>query len=149
VNAIITPFAVMRENFDVARAHRAVLDKLTAQYGLHPAQHRMLVLLSLAETPPSQKELCEKFGITAATVAVTLAKLEEEGLICRTRSKEDNRVNRVQITEKGNELLSETRVDFDRADEQAFSDFTQDELHTLLRLLEKMKQNIMRKGQNK
>lgn len=124
------------------RAHRAAIDRVTAELDIHRSQHGMLMYLNEAKNKPSQKEICEHFDISAATVAVTLKKLEKNGFIERRRNGDDNRENRISITDKGREVLERTCEIFSRCDEKAFSSFTDEELEEFMLLLNKMKSNI-------
>lgn len=51
----------------------------------------------------SQKELAEKMNVSKARITSLIQKMEEKGLVNRTTSKEDERVNMISLTEKGNE----------------------------------------------
>lgn len=138
----ITAADAMGAFMAVGRVHRAAIDKMTAQLEIHPAQHRLLAYLQFVDTPPSQKELCDHFDVSAATVAVTVGKLQKRGLVERYREKGDNRINRIRLTGEGKDLLEKTRSLFVRCDERIFRDFSQEERKTLLTLLNKMKHNI-------
>lgn len=137
-----TAAETMHEFMSVGRAHRAAIDKMAAQMEIHPAQHRLLTYLQFVDTPPSQKDLCDHFAVSAATVAVAVAKLQKRGLVEKYREDGDNRVNRIRLTGEGKELLKKTKSLFARCDEMAFRNFSQEELSSLLSLLSKMKHNI-------
>jgi len=124
------------------RQHRAMIDRATSKLGIHRSQHKLLVHLESLKSEPSQREICEHFDLSAATVAVTLKKLEKNGYIERRPSGEDNRVNLIAITKQGREQLLRTREIFDKCDEIAFDGFSADELAVLASMLERMKANI-------
>ena len=61
-----------------------------------------VVLLSLWETGKSTVgELCERLYLDNGTMTPLLKKMEKEGLIVRNRSKKDERVVTVHVTEEG------------------------------------------------
>ncbi len=52
-------------------------------------------------------DLCKKLYLDNGTVTPLLKKLEERGYVCRTRSKEDERVVTVTLTDQGRALKEE------------------------------------------
>lgn len=50
----------------------------------------------------SQKELANKMNVSKARITSLIQKMEERGLVVRKTSKEDERVNMISLTEKGN-----------------------------------------------
>ena len=67
----------------------------------------MLVLWEQDSIPVS--EICGKLYLDNGTVSPLLKKLEKEGLICKTRSPEDERVVLVNLTEKGRALQEKAK----------------------------------------
>ena len=55
----------------------------------------------------SQKELGEWMDIKESTVARLLDRMEEDGLIKRTKSSEDRRVTYIKLTHKGRDRIEE------------------------------------------
>ena len=95
---------VIQEFIRTDRLHRQLVEaRITNDVGLHRSQHVMLMHLSHAKEPPSQKELACHFDISPAAVTVTLNRLECGGYITRSNPEGDNRSNRIAITEKGRE----------------------------------------------
>lgn len=60
-----------------------------------------------------QRELGESFGLTASSLSEVLSKLEAQGLVERTRERDDNRKLRVALTERG---IAEAEVEVGRRD---------------------------------
>ncbi|MEO0467797.1 MAG: MarR family transcriptional regulator [Pseudomonadota bacterium] len=58
------------------------------------------------EDQPSQSRLVELTGIDRSTLADMLQRMEQSGLIERTKSAEDGRAKSVSLTESGTEALS-------------------------------------------
>lgn len=84
----------------VAMEHIAgVLD----EFELTPARWRLLMALVIQATPEGATigELAGHLQIKEPTVTATVDRLEQEGLVARTRSTEDRRVVRVRITDHG------------------------------------------------
>jgi len=77
-----------------------------AEMGLSGRQYMLLAVLS-SDEPPSQLELAGLCGLLPAQVVPVLDKLEERGLVARTRSETDRRRYVVSLTDKGREALEE------------------------------------------
>ena len=67
----------------------------------------MLVLWEQDEIPVS--EICKKLYLDNGTVSPLLKKLEQEGLLHRSRASEDERVVRVSLTEDGRTLQEKAK----------------------------------------
>jgi DNA-binding MarR family transcriptional regulator len=80
-----------------------------AGMGISGRQYMLLAVLS-SDAPPSQLELAGLCGLLPAQVVPVLDKLEERGLVARTRSETDRRRYVVTLTPAGREIL-------ERADE--------------------------------
>ena len=77
-----------------------------AEMGLSGRQYMLLAVLS-SEEPPSQFELAGLCGLLPAQVVPVLDKLEERGLVARTRSETDRRRYVVTLTDAGREALEQ------------------------------------------
>ncbi len=126
----------------VMRRHHACVERGIADMGIHHSQHRMLMKLARCDHAPSQKELAEAMCISPAAVATTLKKLEKEGYITRAATDEDNRCNRIQITEQGLAKVLESREIFDAVDRTMFEGMTDEELRVLSKLIRRMDENL-------
>ena len=102
---MIDYMSAMRRIIHVAKTHHSIIESKTKDVGMHRSTHMMLRCLSECETPPTQKEIAEKLGISAAAVAVTLDKLEGEGYVEKLPLDDDRRANRVKIPERGREYI--------------------------------------------
>ena len=82
---------------------------------------QMMLLSYLYENGSfGQKELTVTFNSSSAAMAVSIARLEEEGMVCKTPDESDKRNNIISITEKGTEyLLSFTKNAGKKPEERA------------------------------
>ena len=126
----------------VDRLHRSIFEKMHSAFGIHRSQHRLLMYISRRDVCPSQKDIAEHFGISSATVAVSLKKLEESGYISRESLEKDNRYNSIVLTDKGKELVEKSEEFFTRSDFAMFENFTEDDYKNLTECLEKMNQGL-------
>ena len=124
--------------------HRRTIEQWAQDAGMHRSQHRMLMHLTRCGAMPTQKDLAKHFDISPAAVAVTLKKLESDGYIEREKcaSSSDSCYNEIKITERGKAAALESRKFFHHVDNEAFKDFTAQELELFTALLERMQENL-------
>lgn len=135
---------VVRQLMRVDRAHHSIIDQKVGKMGIHRSQHMMLMHLSHLKETPSQIELCRHFDISAPAVAGTLKKLEKEGYITRASSAADGRVNEISITDKGREMVENTRHIFDGVDRAMLEGLREEDITKLGEILGKMQSNLER-----
>ncbi len=126
------------------RLHKKVIDKHISEVGMYASQHRVLMYLAKFDKVPSQREVADHFEISTAAIAVTLKKLEKDGLISREKNEEryDNRYNEIKVTEKGRREVAKTAEFFNTVDMEMFENMTDGELEALCCLLEKIRDNL-------
>ena len=109
--------------------------------GVYHSQHRLLI--KIAHTPnASQKDIAESMDVSAATIAVSLKKLEKGGYIKKEIAEGDNRLNQITITEKGKKVVEQSKQIFGLTDQKVFEGFTEEEKLTLFVLLKKLNANL-------
>ena len=108
--------------------------------GTHAARVLMAHLAVLGEA--NQLTLAEKTRFSTPTVSVLLRKMEAEGFVTRTPSKEDRRVMLVTLTEKGVAFDREHLARIGENDRLATKGFTAEEEAMLLSLLSRMYENL-------
>lgn len=141
----------MNKNFDKERAHltfykmiqvdrfhRSIFESMHSALGIHRSQHRLLMYISRSPNEPSQKEIAEHFGISPAAVAVSLKKLEDSGYITRQSVENDNRFNRISLTDNGKDIVEKSEEFFIKSDFAMFRDFSEEDYKNLTVCLEKM-----------
>ena len=79
--------------------------------------------------------------ISPAAVAVTLKKLERGGYISRQCLAEDNRMNHVGMTEKGQEAIDKSIICFREIEEAVFQGFSQEEMELFYRFFQRVIEN--------
>ena len=124
------------------RAHHRLFRRLAGGFGMHRSQHRMLMDLSRAGRPVSQKEIADRQGVTPAAVTHILKKLEAEGYVERTPDEKDNRFNLIRLTDKGVAVAETTCRWFAGADRALFSGFSQEELTAFIAAIQKIRRNL-------
>lgn len=109
---------------------------------IHPGQAGMLWALK-CRNGLSQKELAKKIGITPPSITAMIKKLEAEQLIEKHHDKEDQRIARIYITEKGREIAEYMGIVLKQMEQEAFANMSEEEVMLLRRLLLQMKENLL------
>jgi len=134
---------IVHQLINFAMKHRRIMQNYLDETGVYQAQHRLL--MEISRNPNiSQNDIAKLMDVSAATVAVSLKKLEKGGYINKVMDEEDNRLNKITVTEKGNRVVEHSKRIFQSVDRKAFDGFTEEEKHTLFALLQKLNTNLDR-----
>ncbi len=90
----------------------------------------------------SQKELAERMDIKESTIARLLDRMEQDGLIQRTKDKQDRRVKYIELTKNGTEKIEELLPEGQKMSEFFSIGITEEESEVFKRVLEKFMKNI-------
>jgi DNA-binding MarR family transcriptional regulator len=102
-----------------------------AQYGL---------LFGLCDgVPRSLRELAMAADVSPATAAEMLDSLAAAGLVKRIRSEQDKRVVLTSLTDKGQGLIDERRIRYERRWRAALKQFSDEELLTAAAVLDRVR----------
>ncbi|WP_298836313.1 MarR family winged helix-turn-helix transcriptional regulator [Clostridium sp.] len=85
----------------------------------------------------SQHELGERMDIKESTVARLLDRMEEEGLIKRSKAREDKRVTYINLTHKGRERIEELLPEGQKMSKLFSMSITEEEIQVFKRALQK------------
>ena len=119
----------------VCKLHRQHADSLLNQVGLHVGQEMLLNQL-WESGGVTQSQLAERMLLQPATVTNMLRRLERAGVVERREDANDQRISRVYMTAKGEELKAAVNELWNRLEEQTFAGFTLEERILLRRLLQ-------------
>lgn len=122
-------------------SHRNMVTKKFRENGLYFGQPPILKYLSEHDNA-TQQEIADFLGVSKASIAVSVKRMEETGLIMRVIDKTDARRNNLQLTEKGKEVKAYADDYFKKADTATFEGFNEQELLVLGRFLKRMNENI-------
>jgi len=132
---------IIHQFINFALKHRKIMQNYLDETGVYHAQHRLL--MEIARNPNvSQNDIARKMDVSAATIAVSLKKLQKGGYIKKEMVEEDNRLNKITITEKGNRVVEQSKRIFESVDRRVFEGFTEVEKNTLYDLLQKLNANL-------
>lgn len=123
------------------RAKHNRMAQLIGSKGVHPGQAQLLLFLNKNEGL-TQKELGEKVDLKPATITIMLNRMEKAGLAERRPDKEDLRISRVYMTEKGRQTEHGLTAAVDKVQQEAYHGFSEEELMLMRRFLLHMKYNL-------
>ncbi|WP_342514659.1 MarR family transcriptional regulator [Sporosarcina sp. FSL K6-1522] len=124
----------------LARYHRSTATDLLRETGLFPGQEMMLMQLWKKDNQ-SQNAIGKALGINHSTVAKSVRRLEEAGLVTMKRSDLDKRVTLVSLTQAGMDIKEEVLNVWRTVENTVTENLTDDEKSVFLNLAEKIVNN--------
>jgi Transcriptional regulators len=112
----------------------------------HPVSQKsgQMIMMELAKRDGrTQLDLANATHLKAPTISVSLQKLEKEGYVRRQPDEYDLRATRVFLTDKGREIDEHIRRVIREEENRASAGMTAEESETLIRLLLKLKANLV------
>lgn len=91
----------------------------------------------------TQLDIVKQTNLRPPTVSVILKKMEEQGIVERKNNPEDMREIRVYLTEYGKKLDKQAIAKIKKIDSIALSGISEEENETLMRLLKKIRDNLL------
>ncbi len=125
----------------IARLGQRWLDARLERSGIAGAALPVLTLLK-AQGVCTQRYLADRIGTEQPTMAQLLKRMERDGLIVRTANPEDARSAHVSLTEFASRALPAARREQQKGYELVTTGFSERELATLTRLLERYLANV-------
>ena len=125
----------------VCQAFRTLTDSFMDQIDMHRAQAILLCQL-YDRDGLSQSEIGEQLSVQGATVTNIVQRMEETGLVTRTRDLDDNRLVRVYLTEVGKKQERAIFEQFVKIEETVFAGFDETDRALLRRYLKQLNQNM-------
>ena len=126
----------------VNREHRKMVERRISSLGIHPSQHHLLMQIS-RKGPSTQNSIAEAMGVSASTIAVSLKKLEKGNYIEKRTSPNDSRSNLIMLTKKGEDVVLQSQILFDEADELMFQGISEEEKEQLYVYMERIIKNLL------
>ncbi len=113
------------------------------QFGLSVSTYVPLKMIYCGlETIAQMKQICTE---TVASLGQKIQKLENLHLVARELNKNDKRKWTFSVTGKGEEVLHEVELSYQKVSEDLFSDFSKQEKAALWELLQKIENNLKRR----
>ena len=133
----------------VNKMHRRCLKKEMDSRGLSKVgQPMILFMLRNHEVAAEcdQKGFSEALGVSPATVAVSIKRMEKAGLVSKSTDRDDLRRNHLAITDKGLLLVNDCIRAFHDVDEGTFKGFSEEERRQLEGSYRRMMENLVAMG---
>lgn len=130
--------------FLIARAffeHRKLAGQLLEDSGIHSGQPPLLFAL-MNRDGLTNNELSQKLEVSPATITNMVKRMESAGFVTRQRDPADDRVIRVYLTGKGQEVWGEIEKTMQIIEGIAFKDFSAEEKSLLRQLLLRVLENV-------
>jgi len=123
-----------------SRAHRALAAALLAEIGLHPGQEALAFLL--VDGPRSPGELAAALWVEPPTVTKMVQRMERAGLVERSPSATDRRVQLISLTAAGERSASAARQVWTTLEAASTEGLSAKERDQLVRLLDRCAQGL-------
>lgn len=131
--------------FALARAHRSLAASLLREIGLHTGQEIMLMQL-WERDGQSQQELGAMLGHDHSTVAKSVRRLADAGLVSRARSTTDGRVTVVSLTDAGRALEARVEEIWGELEQVSTAGTTPQQQETFVELARSIERGLRRSG---
>ena len=89
----------------------------------------------------TQKDIADFLKVTPASIALSTKRLQKNGYIQKQPDEKNLRCNRLHLTPLGEKVIHEWKSGLDEVTEKMFAGFTDEELNTLCRYLERINDN--------
>ena len=134
---------------EVVRLQLRVYNGRFRSTGLNQSQVAALIHLDRVEEI-SQTELAERLGMQKAAAGTLIDGLEGKGLVERTRSREDRRLQLVSITDAGRRVVDEVDQMGEALGTALRQGVTREERTQLVSILQRLRENLreMEKGES-
>ncbi len=110
---------------------------------------RLVLSFLAAGDGVTQLDLVNATHLRPPTISIILKKLEEDGIVERRRDEQDLRSVRVYLTERGKDIDSRNIRKIKFVDSIALEGLSEDEKNTMMSLLGKMRDNLLRSKNTK
>lgn len=124
----------------ILRCHFHVMSKRDK---LHPGQMEILIQM-LEEGQCNQRKLVREMGCSAASVAMSIKRLEKSGYVRKEINPEDLRSTRIALTPVGRRLALESVECMKRMEDIQLSGFSEEEVSQMVAFQERMIENMKR-----
>ena len=112
--------------------------------GAHPGQGPILTLL-MSEDGLSQADITRKLGVSAATVTVSVTRLERLGYVERRRNAQNRRAYTLTLTPEGRQAAERLHRTLREVSEAALAGFDEDEVRQLFDYFRRIYDNLNRR----
>lgn len=118
---------------------RVLMRHFAQEFNSSLPRYDVLTALALTDGGLTMGELAAKLMVTKGNITGVVRRLKEDGLVRKTTSKIDRRIQEVSISAKGRRLWSKMHDDYDRMISNVMRARTTKDVQQLTKELEKMR----------
>ena len=118
---------------------RLFMDRCFQDKGVSAQQYNVLRILRGAKGPLPIMEIAERLVEPTAGITRLIKKLEQQAYVTRTPCEQDQRVKYVELTQRGMDFMVELNPSVTKAGETASSQLEDEEVESLVDLLNKLR----------
>lgn len=138
--------SVNLENVSHKYMHLNLLHRYSSQlcskgFGVHRGQPPILDYLCV-HGECSQKEIADFLGVSPASVAVSIKRLQKSGFVEKTPDENDLRFNKIRLTSLGEDTSRKAKAAFSERDRQMFNGFSEKDIENFDGYLDRMIKNL-------
>ncbi len=134
--------------FGVRQAFFQCLHAREQKEPVHPGQGPILAFL-LHHSGESQADIVRMMRVSAATVAVSVARLEKLGFVTRERNQANQRANVLKLTERGRKVAIDMERTMERIAAVALDGFDEVECKIMENYCQRIVENLQSKCEMK
>ncbi len=128
---------VMKKIGKIHFLHDIKFRKVADKYDLHFGQMPILEYISF-NPGCTQIEISKDVFVSMPCISTSIKRMEKKGLIKKEFDKNDKRITKIFITEKGLEQKNNCKKEFDIIDQEFVKSLSIDELKNLNKILDKL-----------
>lgn len=125
----------------VARQSRTHMARHLLDTGIYAGQEQIINLIA-AHKSLSSGEIARALGVRPPTITKSIARLQEQGFVERTKGHEDGRIVRVSLTKAGKKILKKVNRATKKAEKQVLGKLTLKRQKQLRNSLNSMAENL-------
>jgi DNA-binding MarR family transcriptional regulator len=118
------------------------------QYGVTDAQFNVLIQLQYEKQQGlSQADLGRRLVVNKADMTGIIDRLEKAGLVARENHPKDRRINIIEITRKGRDIVNNLEPGYLTGVKKVMSGMSKNDMKTIIKGMEKIRENIRQEEQ--
>lgn len=136
-NPLLKTWLLLHQTYNlVSKTENATFAKV----GLTTQRLAVLMAIKYIKDPVTQSDVANWLDRRESSISMLLDRMEKDGLVDRMRDLSDHRWVRLVLTEEGEKALEQATIVGWQLVQQILDRLTDDEMQTLIRLLEKVRE---------
>ena len=127
---------------------RSLLDQEKLELLPSPTQLQIIEYIINSDEEVLQCDLEKAIKLRRATISGVLKTMEKKNLITRVISSKDARVKKIILSDKTKKMYLESKAKLEALEELITSNISDNEINIFLEVMDKMQENLMKKGNN-